>query len=245
MIWEISTLHEGHRQRMYEKLNSGDDLYDHELLEILLYSACPRVNTNPIAHMLLDRFVTLEGVFTASLDELKAVEGVGENVAKFIKTVGQCAERAGKIGSAPALKTLGDCKRFLNMRFNLRTEECIEIYFVNKSFKVVRIFNYTTYERGRAGANIETIARSVAYFRPYGIVLAHNHIDGTLNPSVADDYFTNAVQFVCNMNDVLLLDHLIYYKDGEIFSYRDSNLLEKSKNTCNWEAFEKWIKTLN
>lgn len=31
-------MHEGHRSRMYEKLKRGDSLYEHELLEILLFN---------------------------------------------------------------------------------------------------------------------------------------------------------------------------------------------------------------
>ena len=59
---------------MYAKLVGGENLYDHEILEILLYSACPRVNTNPIAHNLLDRFCSLSEIFKADIEELKRVE---------------------------------------------------------------------------------------------------------------------------------------------------------------------------
>ena len=238
-------LHEGHRQRMYEKLKNGDDLFDHEILEILLYSVCPRVNTNPIAHALLDRFVTISGVFGASIEELKEVDGVGDTVARFLSTVGQCAERAGNIGNAPTLKTLADCKKFVELRLSGKTVEYLELYLLNKAGKVERILNYTTAERSRAGANMDNMARSIALFRPHSIVMAHNHINGTINPSDYDDKITLMLQFICNMNGVQLLDHLIYLGHGQIFSYKDNGLLEKTKNFCSWEKFEKWIKTLN
>ena len=80
-------MHEGHRQRMYEKLENGDDLFDHEVLEILLYAVCPRINTNPLAHKLMDRFVTLYNVLNASVKELKGVDGVGDAVAKYLRSV--------------------------------------------------------------------------------------------------------------------------------------------------------------
>ena len=41
-------MHEGHRRRMYAKLKNDDGLHDHEVLEILLFNAFPRVNTNPV-----------------------------------------------------------------------------------------------------------------------------------------------------------------------------------------------------
>ena len=230
---------------MYEKLGNGDDLFDHELLEILLYNVCPRVNTNPIAHRLLERFVTLSNIFEAQIEELKEVDGVGETVARYLKTVGAIAERAGSIGNSPSLKTFSDCKKFMNLRFKDKSSECIELYFVNKASKVERIFTYTTSEKSRAGANMDVIARSIALSRPYGIIIAHNHLAGTENPSVRDDEFTNVVQFICNMNEVCLLDHIIYYRNEKFFSYRDNGRLDKTKNSYNWETFEKWIKTLN
>ena len=49
-------MHEGHRQRLWEKLKQGDNLFEHELLEILLFNAYPRNNVNPVAHALLQRF---------------------------------------------------------------------------------------------------------------------------------------------------------------------------------------------
>ena len=230
---------------MYEKLENGDDLFDHELLEILLYSACPRVNTNPIAHALLDRFVTLSEVLSASVDELKEVDGVGEGVARYLKTVGLCAERAGSIGNSPTLKTLADCKRFVELRLKDKTEEYVELYFVNKAGRVQRIFNYTSSEKNRASANIDAISRNVAIFRPHGIIMAHNHVKCDSHPSDYDDNFTMIVQFVCNMNATQLLDHLIYSSGDDIFSYRDDGRLEKVKDFCSWDTFEKWIKTLH
>lgn len=230
---------------MYEKLKNGDDLYDHEVLEVLLYSACPRINTNPLAHALISRFGSLSEVFTASVDELKEVEGVGDSVAKYIKTVGLCAERAGAIGNSPTIKNFGDCKRFIHLRLKDRSEEYIELYFLNKAGRVERIFQYTSGEKSRAIADMDAIARSIALARPYAVIIAHNHLTGTKNPSDHDDTFTRMVQFMCNMNDAILYDHIIYYGENDIFSYSESGRLDKVKAICSWETFERWIKTLN
>ena len=230
---------------MYAKLNSGDSLFDHELLEILLFSACPRVNTNPISHALLDRFVTLSKVFDASIEELKEVDGVGESTARFIKTVGLCIERSGVISNAPTLKTPEDCKKFIDVRLKGKAEEYVELYFVDKGFKLQRIFNYTSSEKSRATANADNIARNISLLRPYGVIIAHNHVNCPKNPSSYDDDFTRVVQFICSMNDAMLLDHYIYSSRDEIFSYRNEGRLDKVKDICSWESFEKWIKTLN
>lgn len=172
---------------MYEKLENGDDLFDHEVLEILLYAVCPRINTNPLAHKLMDRFVTLYNVLNASVKELKGVDGVGDAVAKYLRSVGMSAERAGRIGNTPSLKTFGDCKRFLHLRFFNKTVENVEIYFTDGESRVKRIFNYSTSEKSRAIANADDIARNVALIRPVNVIIAHNHVSGTTAPSCYDD----------------------------------------------------------
>ncbi len=238
-------LHDGHRRRMYEKLNNGDDLFDHELLEILLFGACPRINTNPMAHALLERFVSISGVFNASVEELKAVDGVGDNVARFIKTVGLCAERAGNIGNTPVLKTADDCKRFIDARLRGKSEEQVEIYFLNRAGRVRRILSYNTGEKSRAAVSVDAIARDFALYIPHGVIIAHNHVHGGTAPSDYDDHFTRTVQFICNMYGAQLLDHVIYVSLGETFSYKNEGRLEEIKSSCSWDKFEKWIKTLN
>lgn len=238
-------MHEGHRQRMYEKLEKGDNLFDHEVLEILLYSVCPRINTNPLAHKLLDRFVSLYEIFNADVEELKEVEGVGDTVARFLKTVGLSAERIGRIGNSPSLKNFGDCKRFLKMRFYGKKTENIEIYFLDREFRVKRICVYSTAEKSRAAANLDSITKNIAVVHPNSIIIAHNHVEGTALPSEYDEEFTFAVQFICNMNGIQLSDHLIYRSDDEIFSYKDDGRLDKIKSFCGWKNFGKWIKSLN
>lgn len=61
-----------HRERMRKRyLATGENGFqDHELLELILFYTIPRKNTNDIAHRHLHRFQTLEGVFSASVDEL-------------------------------------------------------------------------------------------------------------------------------------------------------------------------------
>ena len=49
------SIHEGHRERMRKQLKTSgmDSLSDVQVLEMLLYYAAPRGDTNPAAHALL------------------------------------------------------------------------------------------------------------------------------------------------------------------------------------------------
>ena len=89
-------VHDGHRDRkkaQYRRCGS-EPFADHELLELLLFFAIPRVDTNPAAHALLDRFGSLQAVFTASVDELAKVPHIGPNAALLISLIPTLYRRA-------------------------------------------------------------------------------------------------------------------------------------------------------
>ena len=76
-----NNVHKNHRERLrIRAINSGlQDFYDHQLLELLLFYALPRIDTNDLAHSLIERFGSLEGVFKADRNELLSVSGIGSN----------------------------------------------------------------------------------------------------------------------------------------------------------------------
>ena len=83
-------IHKGHRARMRSKLASyGPRIFDtYELLEMLLYYVIPVRDTNPVAKRLLAEFGDLDGVLSASMEELMAVDGIGAAAASYLITVG-------------------------------------------------------------------------------------------------------------------------------------------------------------
>ena len=91
MYIEDKDIHKGHRARMRAKLEAyGPRIFDtYELLEMLLYYAIPYRDTNPIAKRLLAAFGSLDGVLSASKEELAKVDGIGEKCAELITLVGR------------------------------------------------------------------------------------------------------------------------------------------------------------
>ena len=76
-------MHEGHRDRMRERilLSGIESLQPHEVLEYLLYHAIPRKDTNGIAHELISKFGSFNGVLNADYDALLDVNGMTANAA--------------------------------------------------------------------------------------------------------------------------------------------------------------------
>lgn len=88
----MENAHEGHRQRIRDKLLKGgpESMKPHELVEFLLYYCVPRQNTNPIAHALLDRFGSLESLFSADEADIVQVPGMTALSARWLHAVGRC-----------------------------------------------------------------------------------------------------------------------------------------------------------
>lgn len=61
-------LHDGHRQRSKRRYLAlgAEGMEDHQLLELLLFYAIPRQDTNETAHRLIQRFGSLQGVLHAA-----------------------------------------------------------------------------------------------------------------------------------------------------------------------------------
>ena len=80
-------LHANHRRRMREKfLNHGAAAFnDHELLEMLLYYAIPRANTNPLAHRLINTYGSLTEIFNGDIESHKEIEGLGPATAEYLQ----------------------------------------------------------------------------------------------------------------------------------------------------------------
>ncbi len=79
---------EGHRARLRQRfLSVPDQLSVAELLELILTYALPRKDVGPIANELLIQFKNIDGILSASYDELQGIDGIGEQASIFIKAL--------------------------------------------------------------------------------------------------------------------------------------------------------------
>ena len=227
-------IHEGHRKRMRDKLAAGELLQEHERLEMLLFNAYPRKNTNPIAHVLLNTFGSIRGVFEADVKELTAIEGVGESVAMYLKCVAACAKPAYSADGAEIyLKNYGDFKQFAVRRLRTKTEEVLELYMLEKNGRVKYIFSRCEGNGHKVSVERDEISAAIASAKPYGILIAHNHLTGDSRPSEQDDKFTGEISVLCNLSGITLYDHCVYASDNNVFSYFAEGRMDEIKNKYN------------
>ena len=201
-----SSVHKGHRKTLKKKfIENGLDVFEpHEALELYLYYAIPRKDTNPLAHRLLDRFVTLAGVCDAPIDELIEEFGLTENTAVLLKLLPEMARlyNESKLSNDNVidLDTIGD---LIKSKFIGRTEEVVVLLLGDAKGKIIDL-------------SIRHNAR-LAF-------IAHNHPSGNALPSKNDLATTDALKATLNTVGVRLFDHFIV-TDDDYVSLRESELI--------------------
>lgn len=232
--------HSGHRQRLMNKLDD-DSLCPHELLEMLLFFAIPRQNTNPLAHRLLAEFGSLYNVLSASVEQLTSVKGIGGNTAAFLSCVGKLTQIVGEQEQAtfPPVFDTGTFYPFVKRTYQNLPYEVLDAFFLDPAGYIFRKRRFSTAQANNVQLKIEELNEALIKDSPSGVVLVHNHPSGNASPSEMDDVTTRKMQAVCSMQNVLFCDHIICGKSG-LFSYYASGRIQEISKNC---AFETLVQT--
>ncbi len=213
-----ANLHKKHRDRVRKEfLEHGfpDDVAPHKLLEMLLFFSIPRKDTNEIAHLLLEEFGSVSGVFEAETTDLLKVDGIGENSAALIKLI------------LPLLRKYQSEKSSVKHKYTNMDEICdflIKKYFGYKS----EVFMVTSFDNdgymiscdklsegdmSSVGVSIREIVQVVLKRNAACVVISHNHTSGNALPSDADIEMTKSLKITLQQMGVKLLDHIIVVTD--------------------------------
>lgn len=224
-------MHEGHRERLKEKLiTSPNSLQPHEVLEILLFYAIPRKNTNEIAHQLLDMFDgSLKKVFSADMEILKSIKGVGENTAYFLKTMSKILDLISvdePIVEKKKITCPMDTLQIVKPLFESATKELFVLLYLNQDNEVFSKTILSSNSRDYVNLDLQEINRLMLINKPKSVVVAHNHLSGSLSPSKEDNDLTRRFAILLNIAGVTLYDHFIF-AENKFFSYKVEGVLDK------------------
>ena len=223
-------IHDGHREKMRRRFQKSglESFADHEALELLLYFAIPRRDTNPIAHALMERYGSLSAVLTAPMEDLQKVEGIGESAATLLRLVPQLARQArlAESGQDAVMNSAERAGAYLLERFSGEKNEVVYQLCLDRKGKLLACKKLG--EGGVAGAelNIRALMENAILTSASAVILAHNHPSGVALPSGEDYGATERVQKALATIGVSLTDHIIV-ADGDFVSMADSGYLTR------------------
>ena len=208
---EKENIHEDHRKRMRQKYKlSRDAMPDHEILELLLFFSIPRKNTNPIAHALLNRFGSLDGVFKASAQALKEIPGVGDSTVLLLDQVSYLGKRMALAKmEETSFASYEKISKYLVTVFSSETVESVYVFLIDARANLI------TYKKMFEGTVTCTSvdARRIAEYaianNAARVIIAHNHPGGTATPSADDLATTRYLKRVLRGIDIELVEHFM------------------------------------
>ena len=234
--------HENHRARLRRRylLEGLFHFEPHNVLELLLFFAIPRRDTNETAHALLARFGDIDGVLGAEEGALCGVTGVGRGTAAFLSAFSNASLLCEKRKAASKrYQRVGDIGRLCAERLRSAKEDTVLLLFFNPRQELIG--------EERIGGNLHSAAFSPHTVATLALLsgaahcaLAHNHKEGPALPKAEDFDSTRILSEALTAVGVPLLEHFLIA--GDRFStllFRYSGGAPKDTSLCKVDQEEK------
>ncbi len=223
-------VHDGHRKRLKRRfLSEGlDSFEDHNILELLLFYALPRSDTNEIAHRLLEQFKSLSGVFDAPLEELCKIKGISEHSATLIKLIPRLtsAYHTDKSKDIKIISSTNAAGKFFVPRFYGKQNEEVHVMLLDDKKKVIKCEKVFEGTVNSTPITVKKVVAMAVNSNATGVILAHNHPGGIALPSKSDLRATEKIYRALELINIQLCDHIIV-ADDDFVSLADSGNFER------------------
>ncbi len=224
----IKHLAEEDRPREKLMLKGTSALSDAELIAILIGSG----NTQETAVQLSQRILSsvqhnLNELGKLSIKDLTGFKGIGEAKAIAIIAATELGRRrkTSETIQKTKIKSSNDAYQELLAELSDKPYEEFYILLLNRANEVIAKINVS--KGGTTGTVVDgkiILKHAIETPRCCGLILAHNHPSGNLNPSEADIKITNNLKTAASLIDLHLLDHIIV-GDKAYFSFADEGML--------------------
>ena len=219
-------IHAGRRDKL-RKLFTEHGLQTFNEVQVIEYAlglVQLRVDTNPTAHRLINTFGSLIGVIEAHPDKLKEIDGVGPQAAVFLSFLSQFITYTAHLRKPEIqIKNPADAVAYLRGVMGTLSKEHFFVLALGKNGRVLlqdvfvgTLDNVVLDVRGIIDVLLRVKAKSV--------IFAHNHVDGSPAPSDADVRLTRSLVNLCMPIGIDVVDHVIFGKDGDNFSFAEAFL---------------------
>jgi DNA repair protein RadC len=220
--WDV---HDRPREKLLSQGASA--LTDAELLAIFLRMGVHGKSAVDLAQELIHHFGSLSRLFGATQDELTHIKGMGSAKFAQLQAVFEMSRRAladnatqhAVIADIAALKTLIQ----LHLH-DIAFERCIAL-FLDPSLRLMHIETLTEGTLTNALLDVRYIAQRALQHNAHAVILAHNHPQGTSEPSNTDIRTTIALQQQLLPLGVHLLDHFIVANGQTPYSMAENQLI--------------------
>ena len=197
------------RERLLQQ--GAQHLSEAELLGILIGKGTTRKTAIDLARELLDRYESLENLFSRSPSELMKIKGIGSAKAATLSAAFQLVRRIQSKTSKdqPSFKRAKDVANlYLPLMKDLR-KEVFRVLLLSRSNRLIK---EVTISEGTLDASIvhpRDVFREALLESAAGVILLHNHPSGNPNPSEEDIRITKQLVEAGRVMGIKVYDHII------------------------------------
>lgn len=224
-------LHKGHRERMRQRyLNEGGGGFaDHELLEMLLYGAVPRGDTNALAHKMIAEFGSLVMLLEADPVEISRRCGVKESTAVLISLQKELMRRRNqeKWKEKPVLDSVRKAGAYA---VDLLSDYHYERFYMACLDSRKHLIRTCFISEGTVDESVvypRLVVETALKYQASSVILMHNHPGGTMKPSFSDVELTTKLCRVLHEIGIEVADHIIVSEES-FFSFLEHNYLKET-----------------
>ena len=212
------------RERLLEQ--GPQHLTEAELLGILLGKGTRRKTAIDLARELLDRYESLQKLFSRSPSELTTVKGIGSAKAAILSAAFELVRRiqSRKDTDKPLFKRSSDVAgHYLPLMRDLR-KEVFKVLLLNRANRFIREVFISEGTLDASVVHPRDVFREALLEPAAGIILIHNHPSGNPSPSDEDLRITKQLVEAGRLLGIKVYDHIILA--GETYrSLADEGLL--------------------
>lgn len=221
-------MHEGHRKRLKQRfLEEGlDSFEDHQVLELLLFYAIPRKDTNELAHKLIQKYGSLSAVLESDSIELATTDGISDNSAVLLTLIPSISRYylKDKWGKKERIDSSTKAGKYSVDLFAGRSYEMFYLICLDTQNKITHAALVHEGTINEVPIYPRIIVETALRHKANSVVLAHNHPSGTIEISKADEEATKKIKAALNAISIQVMDHIIVAGNSYI-SFAEEGLI--------------------
>ena len=217
---------EGERPREKLLTQGVKALSDAELIAIFLRVGVTGKSAVDLGRDLLQRFGSLNGLFSASLAQISQVHGMGESKYCQLQAIFEMSRRAlnEEMQVRDALSSPEQVRNYLKLTLGANPREVFLVLFLDVQNRIIA--DETLFQGSLTQTSVypRELVKRALYHNAAAVIVAHNHPTGVVAPSRADEQLTQLLKAALELVDIRLLDHFIV-AGNQALSFSERGLL--------------------
>jgi DNA repair protein RadC len=219
------------KERPRERLlqHGADSLTEAELLGILIGKGTRNKTAIDVARQLLDRYESLQELFSRSPSELMKIKGIGSAKAAILSAAFDLVRRVqsqkfqGQAKKPTFKRSVDVASYYLPLMRDLR-KEVFKVLLLNRANRLIK---EVTVSEGTLDASVvhpREVFREALLEPASSVILIHNHPSGNATPSEEDLRLTRQLVEAGRLLGIKVHDHIILAGEGHR-SFADEGLM--------------------